>query len=185
MVGHAPEQLLTAPAASLFVLTIAYDPTRWSEFAVGVVGASATLVGLLFVAVSINLQRILQFKGLPARAGQTLIFLATPLFTALFILVPNQSSSALAGELFAVAFFTGAAHLRICVQSGRSEHEVFSLWLANRVVPASGTTLCLVLAGATMLAQSGGGLYWTVPSVVIAVAIGIANAWVLLVEILR
>jgi hypothetical protein len=33
----------------------------------------ATLAGLLFVAVSINLQRILSFKNLPARAAQTLI----------------------------------------------------------------------------------------------------------------
>jgi hypothetical protein len=167
------------------VLTTAYDPARWSEFAVGVVGASAALVGLLFVAVSINLQRILQFKGLPARAGQTLIFLATPLFAALFLLVPGQSDSALAGEVLVVAFLTGAAHLRICVQSGRSEHEPFGLWLANRAAPAAGTTLCLVLAGATLLAQSGGGLYWLVPSAVIAVGVGIVNAWVLLVEILR
>jgi modulator of FtsH protease len=169
----------------VLVLTTAYDPARWTDFAVGVVGASATLVGLLFVAVSINLQRILQFKDLPARAGQTLIFLATPLFAALFLLVPAQSGSALAGEIFAVAFLTGAVHLRIGVQSGRSEHELLGFWLANRVVPASATTLCLVLTGATLLWQNGGGLYWLVPGIVIAIAAGIANAWVLLVEILR
>jgi modulator of FtsH protease len=167
------------------VLTTAYDPGRWTDFALGVVGASATLVGLLFVAVSINLQRILQFRGLPARAGQTLIFLATPLFVSVFVLVPDQSDSALAGEIFAVAFLAGAAHLRICVQSGRSEHELLGLWLANRVVPAAVATLCLVLAGATLLWQNGGGLYWLVPSLLLAIAAGIANAWVLLVEILR
>ncbi|HEV3281796.1 MAG TPA: hypothetical protein VG032_09355 [Acidimicrobiales bacterium] len=167
------------------MLTTAYDPARWTDFALGVVGASATLVGLLFVAVSINLQRILQFKGLPARAGQTLIFLAMPLFAVLFLLVPAQADSALAGEIFGVAFLTGAVHLRICVQSGRSEHELFGFWLTNRVVPAAAATLCLVLAGATLLWQNGGGLYWLVPGVVVTTAAGIANAWVLLVEILR
>ncbi len=167
------------------MLTTAYSAAPWSEFAVGVVGAAATLVGLLFVAVSINLRRILEFTGLPARAGQTLIFLATPLFAALFVLIPNQSNAALAGEILAVAFLTGAAHLRISVQSGRSEHEAFGLWLANRTAPGAAVTVCLLLAGITLLAQSGGGLYWTVPSVVIAILAGILNAWVLLVEILR
>ncbi len=163
----------------------AYSAASWSEFAFGIIGAAATLVGLLFVAVSINLQRILQFKGLPARAGQTLIFLATPLFAALFVLVPDQSDSALAAEILAVAFVTGAAHLRICVQSGRSDHEPLGLWLANRAIPAAAIALCLLLTGITLLTRSGGGLYWMVPGVVIAIVVGITNAWVLLVEILR
>jgi hypothetical protein len=167
------------------VLTTAYTASRWSDFAVAMVGAAATLVGLLFVALSVNLQRILQFKGLPARAGQTLVFLATPLFIGLAVLIPDQSNSALAGEVLAVGFLTGAVHLRISVQSGRSDQEPFGLWLANRAVPAAGTTVCLFLAGTTLLAQNGGGLYWIVPGGAVAIAAGIVNAWVLLVEILR
>jgi hypothetical protein len=167
------------------MLTTAYDPARWSGFAVAVVLASATLVGLLFVAVAVNLNRILQLRGLPARAAQGLIFLATPLFAALFVLVPDQSDAALAGEIFAVAFVTGAAHLRICVQSGRSERESFSLWVGIRVAPASATTLCLMVMAATLLSAGGGGLYWMVPSTIIAVSVAIANAWTLLVEALR
>lgn len=42
-----------------------------------------------------------------------------------------------------------------------------------------------MLAGATLLAQAGGGLYWLVPSVISAIVFGLVNAWVLLVEILR
>jgi hypothetical protein len=41
------------------------------------------------------------------------------------------------------------------------------------------------IAGATLLAQAGGGLYWLVPSVLAAIIFGLVNAWVLLVEILR
>jgi hypothetical protein len=44
---------------------------------------------------------------------------------------------------------------------------------------------CLAIAGATLLAQAGGGLYWLVPSAVAAVFFGLVNAGVLLVEILR
>ena len=166
-------------------MTVAYNSAAWTDFSVGVIGASATLVGLVFVAVSINLQQILQIRGLPARAGQTLVFLATPLFVALFVLTPGQSRSALAGEFLATALLTGAVHLRIAVQSDRSESEARESWLISRIVPSTGITVCLGVAGVTILAQSGGGLYWLVPTISIAILFGIVNAWVLLVEILR
>ena len=43
----------------------------------------------------------------------------------------------------------------------------------------------MVIAGATLLGQAGGGLYWLVPCVISAFILGLANVWVLLVEILR
>lgn len=36
-----------------------------------------------------------------------------------------------------------------------------------------------------LLAESGGGLYWTVTGIAFAILGAVANAWVLLVEILR
>jgi hypothetical protein len=46
----------------------AYDPSEWTDLFVATAGASAALAGLVFVAVSINLERILSFRGLPERA---------------------------------------------------------------------------------------------------------------------
>jgi hypothetical protein len=40
-------------------------------------------------------------------------------------------------------------------------------------------------AGATLLAQAGGGLHWLPVAFVLAVTIAASNAWVLLVEVLR
>ena len=54
------------------------------------------LAGLLFVAVSINLKRILEFPSLPARAGQTLMLFVMPLITGLFLVVPGQPAAILA-----------------------------------------------------------------------------------------
>ena len=42
-----------------------------------------------------------------------------------------------------------------------------------------------VIAGISLLAESGGGLYWVLAGIVGAIVGGVANAWVLLVEILR
>jgi hypothetical protein len=162
---------------------VAYSATGWTDFSVGIMGAAATLVGLLFVAVSINLTHILALKGLPARAAQTLLFLATPLFAALFTLVPGQSRGALAGEILLLAAISGSAHVAFTMGTGRPAHD--RKWMLNRVAPAAVITLCLALAGATLVAQTGGGLYWLVPSAVLAFVFGITNAWVLLVEILR
>jgi hypothetical protein len=51
------------------------DPATWAAFFTAVTGAAAALVGLLFVAVSINLDKILKNAMLPARAAETLAVL--------------------------------------------------------------------------------------------------------------
>jgi hypothetical protein len=47
----------------------------WASFFVAEVGAAAALNGLVIVAISINIQRILSFPQLPGRAAEMLIML--------------------------------------------------------------------------------------------------------------
>lgn len=47
------------------------------------------------------------------------------------------------------------------------------------------TAIPLLVAGVTLLVGSGGGLFWIVPAFVVRYAGAVANAWVLLVEILH
>ena len=46
-------------------------------------------------------------------------------------------------------------------------------------------TVPLIIGGVSILAHGGGGLYWTVAGMIFAIAGAVANAWVLMVEILR
>ena len=55
----------------------------------------------------------------------------------------------------------------------------------GRIGPAAVNAGCLAVAGGTLLAQAGGGLYWLIPSVLVAFMCGLLNVWVLMVEILR
>ena len=57
----------------------AYSTDGWGELFLAGVGASAALAGLLFVAISINLERILQGVGLP---GQSLTVVGAELLGA-------------------------------------------------------------------------------------------------------
>jgi hypothetical protein len=41
------------------------------------------------------------------------------------------------------------------------------------------------VAGATLLAEGGGGLHWLAFAFILAVTIAASNAWILLVEVLR
>jgi hypothetical protein len=162
-----------------------YAPGHWTGFAAAVAGSTASLAGLLFVAVSINVRQILKYPSLPSRAGQTLLLFATPLVAAVFVLVPGQPVDALAGELIGTGVVIGGYQLWIDHRSERAEQETPLTWIIAWVFPAVVSCGCLVVAGATLLAGGGGGLYWIVPGVVAAIVFGLANAWVLLIEILR
>src|SRR5262245_39241972 len=64
-------------------------PAGWDSFFMAQVGASAALTGLVFVALSINLPRILEHTQLVGRAGEAVILLASPMIVGLAALVPD------------------------------------------------------------------------------------------------
>lgn len=166
-------------------VSTAYAAAAWTDFGVAVTGAAAALAGLLFIAISINLRQIIDSDGLPSRAAQTLIMFGTPLVTAVLLVVPGQARLALGIELLGVGLVIGAAQLYLDLVSAHADEDTMWRRLAGRIFPAMVSCGCLAIAGATFIAQAGGGLYWLVPSVLVALIFGLVNVWVLLVEILR
>ncbi len=75
---HRPARCAYRTKAS-GLLTIAYSAAQWTVFGAAIVGAGAVLCGLVFVSVSMNLDRILAHPTLPVRAWQTLFLLMSPL----------------------------------------------------------------------------------------------------------
>ena len=73
----------------------AYEVREWSDLFVAAAGASAALAGLVFVAISINIERILKFKGLPERGLETVLLLVAVLIVSMVGLIPGQSHVAL------------------------------------------------------------------------------------------
>ncbi|MDQ4132206.1 MAG: hypothetical protein M3179_03145 [Actinomycetota bacterium] len=163
----------------------AYDANAWSDFGVALVGAAAALVGLLFVAVSINLERIVSYPNLPARAGAALIQFSFPLLLGIWLLIPQQTTAVLGAELIATGLVTGAILLLLSRRAFRAAQETRTSWLISRALPSVAVPVLAVLAGTTVIAEVGGGLYWLPAAVVIAILAGLSSAWVLLVEIWR
>lgn len=162
---------------------MAYDPAEWSDLFVATAGATAALTGLLFVAVSINLERIITFKGLPERALATLLLLLAVTVVSIFSLAP-QSLTALGIELLAVGLGCLLAVPMLFRASFDPAHQSRSQMVGQMVLALLGT-LPILIAGLSLIAETGGGLYWLLAGIVGAIVGSGANAWVLLVEILR
>jgi hypothetical protein len=67
----------------------AYTTDGWGELFLAGAGASAALGGLLFVAVSINLDRIIALRNLPEAALGAIVLLVAVLMVSMLALVPG------------------------------------------------------------------------------------------------
>jgi modulator of FtsH protease len=161
----------------------AYRPEDWTDLFVACAGASAALAGLVFVAVSINIQRILGYPGLPDRAMATLLLLLGVVVVSILGLVPGLGREDL-GVLMLVDSVGFLAAIAVMMVRGAPMERPLVEQALRMLMVALGT-VPMVVGAVTLLAGSGGGLYWTLAGIVGALLGGVLNAWVLLVEILR
>jgi hypothetical protein len=162
-----------------------YDVATWRTFFLAMIGAAATLTGLLFVSVSINLDRILTGGNfLPARARETLACLVLIVAYSSLTLVP-QSSAALGIEILAMATPLLAATLWDQIKYLRANPSEPFLWSASRIAATGIGIIPATLAGVSLISKWGGGFYVLVPASLLGIFGAVYSAWVLLVEIAR
>jgi modulator of FtsH protease len=178
-----------------------YNPAAWTGFFTAVTGAAAALTGLLFVAVSINLKNILgdtakdtangaangATKGttmLPARAAETLATLLFVVIISALALVP-QDVELLGAEILVISVPLTVITVRNQLKFRRQNPDSPLLWSASRMTASALALVPGTLAGISLAAHWGGGLYWLAPTAVCGIAGAVYSAWVLLVEIVR
>jgi hypothetical protein len=161
-----------------------YQPAAWHDLFVALAGAAAALTGLIFVAVSINLTQILKYRQLPVRALETLAVLGGLLLLAVFVLVPGQSRVALGIEILLLGTVLAASLLYRRLRLPRTAGEPWTWTVVPLAVIMAGT-VPMAVAGISLLAAAGGGLYWLVAEIVLGLTGAMTNAWILLVEIQR
>ena len=163
----------------------AYDSTGWVGLFGAQVSASAALTGLIFVAVSINLKRILDYASLPRRVLKAVFMLVYVLFVSTVMLAPGQPSPILGLELLAFGSVALAIVVVLEVGTWRVTEAEFRRGLLALMSIGVGSATATAVAGVGLLAHAGGGIYWLVPAVLLAFTAALADAWVLLIEIVR
>ena len=161
-----------------------YQPAEWHDLFVAMAGAAAALTGLIFVAVSINLTQILKYRALPVRAAETLSVLLGLLLLSVFMLIPGQSRVVLGLEILLLGSVLAAGLLRGRLQLPR-EPEQPRTWTVVPVAAIVTGSVPMIVAGISLLVQTGGGLYWLAVELILGLTGAVVNAWILLVEIQR
>ena len=157
----------------------------WNDFFVVTGGAAAALTGLIFVGVSISLNKILSIPGLPNRAFLSILLLLTILVFSALLLVPGQSAALLAFEILSVSvvIWFVISKLDISIYRGRDKNyrKQYMLHMAVNQV----SVLPYIICGISLLYSGSNGLYWMVPAMMLSFIKAVLDAWVLLVEIHR
>ena len=147
-------------------------------------GASAALLGLAFVAISINLAPILESAVLPRRALQTLIFFAYGLMSSLLVLVPSLSETALGiGQLVLGLGLSGLVAIDQLDWKGGPDDPI--AWRLSQLIPVSLVAAMALIGAYATISSTFGGLYWLAATIATAIVAGLIISWVLLVEIQR
>ncbi|HUA08497.1 MAG TPA: hypothetical protein VMA98_04425 [Candidatus Acidoferrales bacterium] len=149
----------------------------WNVVAQIAAGASATLLGLLFVAVQLNREWIVKQAALRGRTIQTLLIFMLPLIASVVLAIPHQSVRVLGGELVVIDCLYGTG----LVVVSRMNKAITPLdRLRNIGPPGLLTTLVTLISGATLVCGQSSGLYWLVAAIVLALIGGVGDAWMLL-----
>ena len=157
----------------------------WEPFYTAQVDAGAALLGLVFVGLSLNLEKILSYPWLPTRALLALMVLMAILIVACLMLIPEQSLTTLGIEIVALGTIFVAiattlevvALLKVTLQNRRA-------FIANLILLELGL-LPYIVGGLLLIAGSTSGFYWIAAGVIISFVKAVTDAWVLLVEINR
>ncbi len=158
---------------------------QWHDFFMACVGSSATLTGLLFIGISINLQKIISVQRLVNRGMLALIFLLIILIVSILFLVPDRPTSFYG---VTVLIITSAAALIITrldillFKDKESRHRIYTKFypVINTI-----TIMCYIICSVLLIIEGEEGMYWIVPAIVLSYVKAILDAWILLVEILR
>jgi hypothetical protein len=150
----------------------------WEGFAEMIGSASGALTGLLFVAVSLNANRIAHHPGLRASAAQTLVLFLVPLIMAACLLAPGQPHWVIGSELIAAGLIASVVLISVGETiRGLSDDDLKLIRIFDRRVANVLVMLLFVAGGVILVCGSDDGLYLLLPATLVALISGVLNAW--------
>jgi hypothetical protein len=158
----------------------------WTNFFIAAASASAALAGLVIVAISVNITRILEYPHLPARSAATVARLILILVSSMAALIP-QPNRALGIETLVFTLTAWYLEIRSNRRGLRAHAEIGRPRFEFLVESITGEiqTLPFLLGAILLIANRPSGYYCTAAGVIATFIFSTLNVWVFLVEILR
>ena len=137
------------------------------------------LIGLLFVALSINRTAIATHAHLGGQARQAIYALASILIVSLLVLIPDQSTAALGAEVLSGALANLLLAVRRQVRRLRAMSATARSAFAPLIAIYDGAMLLIAAGGVALVAGFDSALYFLAPAVIALAILAIANSWTL------
>jgi hypothetical protein len=157
----------------------------WDNFFTAEAGASASLAGLIFVGVSINITKILATPRLPRRATQALMVLLMVLVVSLLLLIPSQSLLEVGAEVLLVWIVGWTVNTRVDFLNFRETEKQYRRQYFLVALLDQLTLAFYLVSGIALVYYGENGVYLLVPATILCFIQSMMDAWVLLVEINR
>ncbi len=157
----------------------------WDSFFVAETAAAAALLGLMFVAVSINLKRIIESGGLADRALSALMLLLSILIIGLLLAMPDQPVAALGVEAAVISFGSAVLATIAGVRGLRSADPKYRGNFRQNIVGHVIVLAPIFIGGLWMLGGGETGFYWVAVGMCLTLVKAVSEGWIFLVEITR
>ncbi len=163
----------------------AQDVEGWHDFYIMVGTAAATLLGLLFVSLSLNADAIARDENADLRvlAAETFTSLLAVLMFAVLFLIPDQGPQGLGLPLFGIGVFGLYKTVEKYLATRNSGRRVWGRGtVARRFAVPTACFAALLVVALTVLRGLTGGLYWLVTVMLIVLMAASVNSWDLLLR---
>ncbi|MFW0792202.1 hypothetical protein AAFP30_00170 [Gordonia sp. CPCC 205515] len=156
----------------------------FTDFNVAMAGVSGALAGLLIVAISVNIERVLSSTGISSRAASAIGSLVLAITVSCLALLPGQPLWALGIEVLAGAGV-------VAVMATIAVRRIYQDTTQPRALRPFKSVMCLLppaafaVGGIILLFGDLNGYYWVAVGSMAAIVTGITISWVALVELLR
>lgn len=156
----------------------------WSDFNVAMAGAAVALAGLVIVAASVNIEKIVNARTLTARLAAAIAALVLALVASGVGLIPGVDplwyGIVILGVTAGAGWFQLHATLVIARDPDPAQHA-----RAAKSVLGFLPIAAYLAAGAALVAGHESGLVLTAVGCLIAIVSAILISWIVLVEVLR
>jgi hypothetical protein len=161
-----------------------YRPEQWHDFFVMVGGGAAALTGLVFVALSLNLESIAKDATHRYRAIGTLAGFTAAFIMCALVLMGDQNHLVVGIEWLVVSTVAAAMYVYGYIQALKTGRSSAGLRL-NRLVGGTACYIAEIVGAILLILGYIAGLYVAAIALTLLRAFMISGAWLLIVGVYR